>query len=59
MAKKRKPPQEVTPESYINGVPLCATCGNWVPEIRDLCCNCYETRGLADYLDEEKELEND
>jgi hypothetical protein len=57
--KKSKPP-EVTPESYMSGeVPICSSCGCDVAYGRSsLCGNCYETRMMANYLDEEKDLED-
>lgn len=60
--KKYKPPQVVTSESYLSGIMLCSTCGNAVvaglPNVT-ICSDCYETRSSANYLDEEKELEDD
>lgn len=58
---KRKP-QAVTPESYLSGIPLCSVCGrDVVAGIRGAktCINCYETRSISHYLDEEKEMEDD
>ena len=55
----RKPSREMTPESYLAGIPMCIDCGVQCPR-RDwkICIDCYETRNLGCFY-EEKELELD